>query len=318
MHWPRRSRESASVPDLPRTQRVWERASFWLPALIVIGGMAATCSVAFALWKLDDGRDQQRFLQAADIELRTIEYQFSTYTALLQGAAGLFAAENDAVSLVEFRAYVQRIDFEHRYPGFLGVGFTRYLPAANQAALVVEMRRQVIADFQVHPATGDTNVSPIVFAEPPNPRNQAAVGYDVVSDPMRRQMVDRARDTGAPATSARLQLVQEIDESKQAGFLVAMPVYAGGTVPLTVEERRRTFFGFVFGAFRADDLFRSIVTPGAQSQPQNVSYLAHWHSLGRHLAPCSRQKTRLPVVEDCQPCRPRGRHPSGDRDHRNR
>lgn len=99
----------------------------------------------------------------------------------------------------------------------------------------------------------------MIFVEPPTPRNQAAIGDDVMSDPVRREMVERARDSGRSSASARIQLVQEIDANKQAGFLIATPVYAGGTVPTALEERRRSFRGFIFGAFRADDLFRAFV-----------------------------------------------------------
>ncbi len=115
-------------------------------------------------------------------------------------------------------------------------------------------------------------ISPVLFAEPPNPRNLAAIGYDVMSDPVRRDMVERARDTGRPAASARIQLVQEIDANKQAGFLVAMPVYAGGAVPPDLEDRRRRFLGFVFGAFRADDLFNSIVAAEAEEDAAFAIY----------------------------------------------
>lgn len=230
-----------------------------MPLLVLFGGLSATFSATTLLWKSAETRNRLIFLHATDIELRTIKDQFSTYTALLRGAAGLFAAQKDKVSLIEFRAYVQRIDFQRVYPGILGIGFTRTLPALEQDKLAGEVRALGVPNFHVHPTTDNTLISPVIFAEPPNPRNQAAIGYDVMSDPLRREMVERARDTGRSAASARIELVQEIDKAKQAGFLVAMPVYTGGLVPTTVDERRRLFLGFIFGAFRADDLFRAIV-----------------------------------------------------------
>ena len=93
-----------------------------------------------------------------------------------------------------------------------------------------------------------------------------------MSDPVRREMVERARDTGRSAISARIQLVQEIDKNTQAGFLVAMPVYAGGTVPPALDERRRLFTGFIFGAFRADDLFSTIIASEAEEDAAFAVY----------------------------------------------
>ncbi|WP_246154670.1 CHASE domain-containing protein [Methylobacterium oryzihabitans] len=217
-------------------------------------------------------RDRLTFLHATEIELRTVEDQFRTYAALLRGGAGLFAANGDSVTLAEFRAYVGRIEFQSLYPGFLGIGFTPTMPASERERFAARAEALGVAGFHVRPPTDNPMISPVLFAEPPNPRNQAAIGYDVMSDPVRRDMVERARDTGLPAASARIQLVQEIDANKQAGFLVAMPVYAGGAVPAGVGERRRRFLGFVFGAFRANDLFNSIVAARAEEDAAFAIY----------------------------------------------
>ena len=223
-------------------------------------------------WRSAELRNRLTFEHATEIELRTVEDQFRTYTALLRGGAGLFAANKDVVTLAEFRAYVQRIEFQDLYPGFLGIGFTPTLPAADQERFAARAEALGVENFRVRPPTDNPMISPVLFAEPPNPRNQAAIGFDVMSDPVRRDMVERARDTGRPAASARIQLVQEIDANKQAGFLVAMPVYAGGTVPADLAGRRQGFLGFIFGAFRADDLFGSILSAEAEEDAAFAVY----------------------------------------------
>ena len=235
-------------------------------------GLLATGLGTAATWRAATTRDRLTFLHATEIELRSVEDQFRTYAALLRGGAGLFAAHGDAVTLAEFRAYVDRIEFQSLYPGFLGIGFTPTLPAAERERFAARAEALGVPSFRVHPSTDNPLISPVLFAEPPNPRNQAAIGYDVMSDPVRRDMVERARDSGQPAASARIQLVQEIDANKQAGFLVAMPVYAGGGVPSDLAERRRRFLGFVFGAFRANDLFNSIVAARAEEDAAFAIY----------------------------------------------
>ncbi|WP_246696913.1 CHASE domain-containing protein [Methylobacterium planeticum] len=238
----------------------------------MFGGLLATGGSTVVLWQSTQLRDRLTFLHATEIELRTIESQFRTYTALLRGGAGLFAAKNDTVSLTEFRSFVERIEFQSRYPGVLGIGFTPNLPAVERESFAVRAEALGVPNFRVRPETSNATVSPVLFAEPPNPRNQAAIGYDVMSDPVRQDMVERARDTGLAAASARIHLVQEIDRNKQAGFLVAMPVYAGGAVPPTPEERRNRFIGFVFGAFRAGDLFGTIVAAEAEEDAAFAVY----------------------------------------------
>ena len=85
-------------------------------------------------------------------------------------------------------------------------------------------------------------------------------------DPIRREAMDRARDTGDAAMTGKVTLVQEIEGPKQPGFLIYVPVYRGGTVPPTVEERRQKLLGFVYSPFRAGDLFNKIF--GTESEPR--------------------------------------------------
>jgi signal transduction histidine kinase len=265
---PKQGRVETTAPPIPRPPR----AARWIPHAILAAGLLATGLSTALMWRAGSLRDRLTFLHATDIELRTVEDQFRTYTALLRGGAGLFAANRDTVTLAEFRAYVQRIEFQDLYPGFLGIGFTPSIPATERERFAARAAALGVPDFRVRPPSDYPVLSPILFAEPPNPRNQAAIGYDVMSDPVRRDMVERARDSGQPAASARIQLVQEIDANKQAGFLVAMPVYAGGTVPPDLDERRRRYLGFVFGAFRADDLFNSIVAAEAEEDAAFAIY----------------------------------------------
>ena len=79
------------------------------------------------------------------------------------------------------------------------------------------------------------------------------------SEPTRRAAMEHARDTGEPAASGPVTLVQEIEGQPQPGLLIYMPVYRTPTTPSTVEERRRTLYAFVYSAFRGDDLLRGIL-----------------------------------------------------------
>jgi CHASE1-domain containing sensor protein len=51
------------------------------------------------------------------------------------------------------------------------------------------------------------------------------------SETTHRSAMETARDFGQPITSRKVVLVQEIDTNKQPGFLIYVPVYAGGSSP---------------------------------------------------------------------------------------
>src|SRR5690606_28529581 len=100
--------------------------------------------------------------------------------------------------------------------------------------------------------------SSILYLEPFTGRNLRAFGYDMFSEPVRREAMERARDSGLPALSGKVTLVQEFGPEVQAGFLIYLPIYARGTEPETVDARRAALLGFVYSPFRAHDIMDSI------------------------------------------------------------
>ncbi len=110
----------------------------------------------------------------------------------------------------------------------------------------------------MQPPGSRAQYSSIVFLEPFDARNRRAFGYDMYSEPVRREAMERARDTGRAALSGRVILVQEFGTEVQPGFLMYLPVYAKDRPLATVEERRAALLGFVYAPFRALDMMQAI------------------------------------------------------------
>jgi PAS domain S-box-containing protein len=77
------------------------------------------------------------------------------------------------------------------------------------------------------------------------------------SNPTRKAAMDIARDSGKPALSGKVTLVQEIDIHKQAGVLLYTPLYQKDTDINSLQERRKGLIGFVYAPFRMDDLLNN-------------------------------------------------------------
>jgi PAS domain S-box-containing protein len=101
------------------------------------------------------------------------------------------------------------------------------------------------------PAAPREEYFPVYFVEP-RKGNEKAVGFDLVSEPMRLEALSRSRDTGQMVATAPVTLVQETEH--QAGFLVFVPIYDNGATVDTVGQRRDHLKGFILGVFRAGDL----------------------------------------------------------------
>jgi PAS domain S-box-containing protein len=255
----------------------------WLPYVVLAGVVAATAAVAYSARASSAANDHLRFDNAVQRTADAVGERIQTHVDVLRAGAGLFAADRE-VSRDEFRRFVERIEVQRRYPGAQGVGFTARVRPAERAAFVEALRRAGVADFQLRPEGERDEYQPVTYIEPPDERNRAALGYDMRSEPVRREAMERAGDTGQPAASGRVTLVQEIDERKQAGFLIYVPVYHAGEVPATAEARREALRGFVYSPFRVDDLLGGLfgtvpfplcdvaVYDGAEARPDQLLY----------------------------------------------
>ncbi|MGZ0020285.1 CHASE domain-containing protein [Nitrosomonas sp. wSCUT-2] len=93
--------------------------------------------------------------------------------------------------------------------------------------------------------------------------NLRAIGYDIYSNPVRAEAIDRARQSGHPAATGLINLVQ--DQRNKAGILVLHPAYRQN-FDRNETEHPPEFFGFVVGALKIPDMVNSAVgnlaTPG--------------------------------------------------------
>ena len=131
---------------------------------------------------------------------------------------------------------------------------------AERAAFEEAVRQEGYPGFKLtervgqgplEPAVLRPQYFPVCYVEPEND-NEQALGYDVGTHPTRRAALEKARDTGQMVATARLTLVRL--RRSQAAFLAYQPIFRGGGIPATVEERRARLRGFVVGVYRTHDL----------------------------------------------------------------
>jgi signal transduction histidine kinase len=154
----------------------------------------------------------------------------------------------------------------------MGLGFSRHVPDAVRDSVVRAMRAQGIPEFRLWPDTARPETHAIVYIEPMTARNRAALGYDMFAERTRREAMARARDSGEPAMSGIVTLVQELEHAPQPGFLVYLPVYRGGEAPATVEARRAALLGFVYTPFRVREFFEGLTGAGGGYQTEMRAY----------------------------------------------
>lgn len=198
-------------------------------------------------------KGRMRFDSAAQFAIQHVQYDLETYVSLLRGAQGLFAASDD-VRPSEFRTYVEHLDLSERYPGVAGIGYCEWINADQKAAFTAQMQHEIASGFRVWPESNLPVSVPVLHLEPQHLRGAQVLGYDLYTDPIRRQALDTARDTGQPVASGKLRLEPETEDRPHTGFLIFVPVYRAGVNCDTPQERRAALVGFVYSPFIAEDL----------------------------------------------------------------
>ncbi len=199
--------------------------------------------------------EQMRIVQAKNAESSaSIRQRMDSYEDILRGAAGLFDA-SASVSREEWREYLESYDIANRYPGLQSMGYVEVIEPDSLQNHLQRVRAEGFPNYSVFPSSSRAIYTSIVYIEPFNQSNMRVFGYDLYSESVRRQAMDRARDTGLLAISDVVTLIQDGNSNNsQPGFLMFQPVYRGGKAPLTVEERRSRLKGYISAPFRSYDL----------------------------------------------------------------
>jgi len=247
------SRNPSPVRKLRPRQRVL------LPYLILVLGLCFTLIVTHYFAKLAAEQDQSRFQSSVQEINDRIKARLQTSVTLLRAGTGLFAASDD-VSADEFARFVDQIELPKNYEGIQGLGFSLRFSREQLQKVEADMRKAGYSNFKVWPNEPRDEYTSILFLQPAIHRNELAIGYDMATEPVRREAMNQARDTGNPTASGKVTLVQEpLGETHQAGFLIYAPVYRQGLSVKTVFERRQSLRGYIYSPFRVDDFLNAVL-----------------------------------------------------------
>jgi PAS domain S-box-containing protein len=187
--------------------------------------------------------------EVSDVRM-AIERRMEDYISLLRGGGALFNAVGN-ISQGQWQRYVSSLKIGTHWPGMMSMGYVQMRAAASPDTAVPIKAGRVGEPY-----------SRILYLESFSAMNRQAPGYDPFAEATRRAAMERARDSGATAVSAGVQLLgAKGSEGREGeiGLLIYVPVYAPGSLPETVEQRRRALHGFVYGVFRLSDLMRGVL-----------------------------------------------------------
>lgn len=175
--------------------------------------------------------------------------------ALIQARAFLMNIEN--LNQETFQKYLNDTELMERYPGMQALAYVQNVLPVNLEQHV-KYKRSETPHYKIWPQTEGIELMPVAYIAPIDGRNSRAIGFNMMSEPVRRSAMEKARDTGRPILSDKMALMQENGIDYQPGIILFVPIY-GKTIPSTLEERRQQLTAFVTSPFRIRDLINAIV-----------------------------------------------------------
>ncbi len=237
-----------------------KRTPNWLSWLVLAIGLALTLGLHEFSQRWIRSADEDRFLLRSN-EFRTaLHTHLVGLTQVLRGAQA-YAGQNPLISPEAWQRMRDTLRLEESYPGFTDLIHLRAASGEQLPELIDSQRMLGGQEFVLKPpGVRDFHVV-VTNLAPVTEKNRVALGIDSWQSPERRDALERARDTGNPQLSARVQLAVDQGPDRLPGFLIYQPLYRGGALPDTVEQRRALLVGFVGTSLRYQDLVRGCCRP---------------------------------------------------------
>lgn len=237
-----------------------DQSIFWPPrlslVLVVSLGILFSLSAGLVIRWWECTNDKNVFLMAAEERVKKVKGAFDTQVAMMEIVRASLIADG-RIDRREFDDVLS--PFLSRAGAISAVEWIPRVPEAQRSQFEAAAQRNGLTDFQIVeqspaglvPAAQRNEYFPIYFTGPKR-NGEVPYGFDLGSEPTRRETLKTACDTGRSTISGRISFVEE--KQSRGGFLVCLPVYEKDKPTATVADRRTNLSGFIIGVFRPYDM----------------------------------------------------------------
>ena len=224
-----------------------------LTAAMQLGGLLATALAAtMQLQDIDEAAVTALERSAWEVETR-VRDQLRAPEASLQAARASYLS-NARMDASMLRAYVASADLEHHALGVRGLGWVERAPRRGLDAYLAIARKER-PSFTIRSSGSHDRLFVVRYIEPLT-ENGADAGYDLAQDPVRRETLTRAIDTGQAAMTA--PFARAGADAPTADLLYLLPVYRPGARPETPAARDAALLGLLYMPIQTSRLFADV------------------------------------------------------------
>jgi PAS domain S-box-containing protein len=258
----------------------------WFTAVF---GIALSLILIFWVRQIESRDNRLEFLRNADWRAKLLEKTFRGKEEDLQALTQFFAGKQE-ITQRDFDAFVSPLA---RTSGVWAWEWIPAVPAAEKTSFERRIEAEDGQNFAIYqrdsaghrqPASGRGIYYPVARVAP-LAGNEAAVGFDLGSEPVRRAAIESSLSTTLAASTDPLALVQETQPQKSV--LAFQPVYGAGGRPLR---------GFAVGVLRLQSGLEQVLGQSAEESGQAVTTLWDISSAGHEQV-----VARFPRAESTKP-----------------
>jgi len=254
---------TVSSPPEGRSGRL-RRTPNWVSWLVLLIGLGLTLGLYDFSQRWIRSAGEDRFLLRSSEFKTVLQSHLIGLTQVLRGAQA-YAGQNPLISPEAWQRMRDTLRLEESYPGFTDLIHLRAASGEQLTDLIESQRMLGGEDFVLKPP-GQRDFHVVVTnLAPVTEKNRVALGIDSWNSPERRDALERARDSGNPQLSAKVQLAVDQGADALPGFLIYQPLYRGGVLPDSIEQRRALLVGFVGTSLRYQDLLGQLLPAGRQA-----------------------------------------------------
>ncbi|MDE2435130.1 MAG: CHASE domain-containing protein [Sphingomonadales bacterium] len=191
--------------------------------------------------------------------------------AYLNAAASLLSV-SEHVSPQQFGRFVGDLSANHLSRGALAMGWIRWIKGRDVPGFENELRfisDQPGVSVQPAPKSPDSSLAVVELLEPRSPINLRALGFDMYSEPARKDAIDRAIRSGRPAVSGKVQLIQDADLAASPSVLIFIPVFRRDSEGERINSAPK---GFAYTPLRVQDFLETVGTGFHHGQASAALY----------------------------------------------
>ncbi len=239
-----------------------------IPATVCLLGWILSATALHSFVKAEMQSDAKHFASMVQDAEEAIKVRMASYIDALNAGAAFFASD-DEVTPLDWKEFTHELAVDRRYPGINGIGYIARVQPDDLKKFTAQETQLYEGNFKIKSVPNvESPQRPeyyvITRIEPLDP-NRNAVGLDVSSEKTRLAGALLARDTGLPAMTGVINLVQ--DNKTRPGFLLYLPVYKKGYPAIAAN-----FAGFIYAPFVAENFFKGVL--GSRAKEFQVSIYA--------------------------------------------